>query len=1076
MADEETLRDLDGLEHAASLRRLARALLFDPADAQDVVQQAWLAALQRPAESIRAPRAWLAGVVRHLAKRTHRDGARRERRERAAAVPEGGEPAGDAAARIELLRRVLDAVGALDSPYREAILARYVDDVPVKEFAARRGVPEATVRTWLRRGLERLRVRLDDGTAASRRAFAWALAPTAGIGAAEAAAAGIGFTAGAWLMNGKVLSSVAAAAVVVGVGLSLRGDGERARRSPERTSTERTAAAVPAVGAADLRPIDVAAVVPEGTTRVGTATEAAWPVRGRAVTPDGAPVDGVEVRLRLHRGLVSSTTSEFARVTVAATVVSTAGDGRFAWPLERPDGAVTVEVEATGEHHAARRFEYVLAGAPPPAIELEVRPRDGRVTGVVRDEAGGPIGDAVVSSHGVEARADAAGRYAIAVPSDVGTASILVNADGFAGREETFRFPGAGESLPVDVTLVRELRARGVVRDEDGRPVAGARVRSILNAPCVATTGADGRFELGGLDPNHAFHFLEAEAVGHLVESESFRPDDGGRLECALTLERGRRLAGRVLGEEGRPVHGARVSAQETEGHEWFSAATDATGRFELLVASGPLRLLTRSPGHAPDQRGHDGVGPDGAEVEIVLGAGHFVGGRVVDERGVPLAGASVFVRERGASVGSGRADEDGRVRIDGLPAGDLTVTVEAAGHTTLFERPLAPVDVEHHVWTLRRAGGLAGVVLDGRTGRPIPSFRLRLVAPTLRAGEKRLGFLPGGWVQEGFRFEADDGRWDTGTTRFEVGALIGVEAIAPGYAPATVDRVVVTADPAAHPVTHRLFPPVEVRGQVVRAGTGLPVAGATVRRDDGRAVARFYASPDARPVATTDDDGRFVLPVPGGATTLHVTVEGEPAHLHGPFEVAADAPFVDRRIALGPFGRIEGEAPGVAGATIAVSGFHAGALWRTEATTDAGGRFAVEDVPGGERFVAFVVERAGVKFSALTKRVTVVDGETARVVLEATGTAVLTGTVDCDRALPRFVPVSVSPRDPAAGPARAVLAEGGRFRVDRLAAGEHVVSVAADVEGGTFVGEAAVTLREGGAADVEVRLEPTER
>src|SRR5262245_58257829 len=52
------LRPEDLLADAAWMRRLARALLGDPHDADDIVQDTWLAALRHPPEGGRAVRPW----------------------------------------------------------------------------------------------------------------------------------------------------------------------------------------------------------------------------------------------------------------------------------------------------------------------------------------------------------------------------------------------------------------------------------------------------------------------------------------------------------------------------------------------------------------------------------------------------------------------------------------------------------------------------------------------------------------------------------------------------------------------------------------------------------------------------------------------------------------------------------------------------------------------------------------------------------------------------------------------------------------------------------------------------------
>ena len=54
--------------HEAFLRRLARALVSDGPDADDLVQEAYAAALERPPEAPGSLRAWMAGVVRNKAR------------------------------------------------------------------------------------------------------------------------------------------------------------------------------------------------------------------------------------------------------------------------------------------------------------------------------------------------------------------------------------------------------------------------------------------------------------------------------------------------------------------------------------------------------------------------------------------------------------------------------------------------------------------------------------------------------------------------------------------------------------------------------------------------------------------------------------------------------------------------------------------------------------------------------------------------------------------------------------------------------------------------------------------------
>src|SRR5262249_35012913 len=81
------------LAHTVWRGRLARTLAGDAHAAEDLVQEACVAGLAREASRPRELRAWLAGVVRRLAARQHRDGAARARREARAARPEEVAPA-----------------------------------------------------------------------------------------------------------------------------------------------------------------------------------------------------------------------------------------------------------------------------------------------------------------------------------------------------------------------------------------------------------------------------------------------------------------------------------------------------------------------------------------------------------------------------------------------------------------------------------------------------------------------------------------------------------------------------------------------------------------------------------------------------------------------------------------------------------------------------------------------------------------------------------------------------------------------------------------------------------------------
>lgn len=160
------------LPHLDAAYNLARWLLGDRHDAQDVVQDACLqafAAFDRFEE--RSPRAWLLTIVRRCALRRLETGRRVSNvvafdetlHSPAEQSPGGwtGPTAPDAAAaqRAEL-RRVREALAALPGPLREVIVLRELEELSYREIAAVAGVPVGTVMSRLARARQRLRATL----------------------------------------------------------------------------------------------------------------------------------------------------------------------------------------------------------------------------------------------------------------------------------------------------------------------------------------------------------------------------------------------------------------------------------------------------------------------------------------------------------------------------------------------------------------------------------------------------------------------------------------------------------------------------------------------------------------------------------------------------------------------------------------------------------------------------------------------------------------------------------------------------------------------------------------------------
>lgn len=145
-------------------RRVARAVLGDPDDADDAAQDGFLSALVKLAQfdSRRPFGPWLMRIVANAATdRRRRRNVRRAEPLDPALV--GGGPRPDAVAvRSELGERLRAALAELPERRRTAVVLFDVEGYSHAEIAGILGIPEGTVRSEVFHGRRRLRALLED--------------------------------------------------------------------------------------------------------------------------------------------------------------------------------------------------------------------------------------------------------------------------------------------------------------------------------------------------------------------------------------------------------------------------------------------------------------------------------------------------------------------------------------------------------------------------------------------------------------------------------------------------------------------------------------------------------------------------------------------------------------------------------------------------------------------------------------------------------------------------------------------------------------------------------------------------
>ncbi len=173
------------------------------------------------------------------------------------------------------------------------------------------------------------------------------------------------------------------------------------------------------------------------------------------------------------------------------------GDDGMQFGEPVPGGRCTVRVAHVGH----RRWQQQLDLRAGERRELEVRLVRGETVaavGRVLDGAGAPIARATVRSGERQALTDATGAFRVdGIDALPGTFELAATAAGFVAATRTVDCSGPGDEVAVELRLAPARTWRGVVVDQDGVAVAGARVASGRGVDTYS--GEDGRFTLAGV-------------------------------------------------------------------------------------------------------------------------------------------------------------------------------------------------------------------------------------------------------------------------------------------------------------------------------------------------------------------------------------------------------------------------------------------------------------------------------------------------------------------------------------------------------------------------------------------------
>lgn len=219
-------------------------------------------------------------------------------------------------------------------------------------------------------------------------------------------------------------------------------------------------------------------------------------------TAGGEPVRLVLTRNPLFRGRVLGEGRPLQQFRVDDREVSSP-DGRFELSLPASEERVIVSVEAPG-------FEPLIVDRPraPELGDFELR-RAPVVSGLVREESGAPVADAVVGCDACDRSVTSGpdGRFSLPKPPYQSQLKLIAR----KGRRSASAVAEVGSPGLVELVLKPNVRISGVAYEASGRPAAGIEISAISadrSESSTVVTDATGHYALEM--PPGSYSFLAA--------------------------------------------------------------------------------------------------------------------------------------------------------------------------------------------------------------------------------------------------------------------------------------------------------------------------------------------------------------------------------------------------------------------------------------------------------------------------------------------------------------------------------------------------------------------------------------
>ncbi|MEW6745128.1 MAG: carboxypeptidase-like regulatory domain-containing protein [Planctomycetota bacterium] len=428
-------------------------------------------------------------------------------------------------------------------------------------------------------------------------------------------------------------------------------------------------------------------------------------VFGRVTDKSGRPVKGAEVALSDQYASAFLSTAE--RKAWKAVLTNDNGEYRF----ERLNfSSFQLTVSAAGFGTQVRTNASFMRRAEDCELNFELDSAQ-RITGSVTDARGAPLAGVEVSATLINSRyssrgfasTDPSGKFVIDNLID-GCYMMHFSKYGYS-RSLLQRVETGGELVRVSMQPNGAVEAR-VVDAKTLAPVTEFAVtvkkyregRPLQNVETVVRQSApDGSFRVDNLDPE--LYALYITADGYAVAESTPIQIERSQTHQGLVIhmDRGGKVAGRLIDPDGRPVPGACVTVNPNNFHanpliELFGGLNEdpslpqlmttsaSDGRFAVdRITGGTYQIAVEHPAYS--KKAINDINVDRGQTcdvgDILISNGGSLVGKVLDTSGKILAGATVNAATRTGFLRTVRSGEDGLYRIENLPPGNYNVSIQ---------------------------------------------------------------------------------------------------------------------------------------------------------------------------------------------------------------------------------------------------------------------------------------------------------------------------------------------------------------------------------------------------------------